>query len=428
MSDKFDVIIVGAGIAGSVAGYILAKTGMDVLVIERGNFAGSKNMTGGRLYSHSLERVMPGFAHKAPVERKITQEKISLMTGDSAVTIDFNSDVLGHVGSASYSVLRSSFDQWLAEKAEDAGAQIIPGIRVDNLIARDGKVCGIVAGDEEMESDVVILADGVNSLLAQKIGMRDELKPSEVAVGVKEIIELPQGVIEDRFNLNQSEGAAWLFDGSPSAGRIGGGFLYTNKSSLSIGVVCTLSDLEGSRVRIPQMLENFKTHRVIKPLIEGGKTTEYSAHLVPEAGINMMPKIVGDGVLIVGDAAGFCINIGYAVRGMDLAVASAEAAAKAIIQAKAKDDYSQSSLSEYRRLLNESFVMKDLNLYKKFPAFMENKRIFNDYPQFAAKVMEEMFVVNGENSSPLRKKIMREVKQVGLMNIVKDAIKGVRAL
>ncbi|MDD9149187.1 FAD-dependent oxidoreductase [Sporolactobacillus sp. CQH2019] len=428
LSDKFDAIIVGAGVAGSTAGYLLAKEGLDVLIIERGNYPGSKNMTGGRLYSHSLEKIIPDFAEKAPLERKITTEKISMITEDSLVTVDYQSEDLGARGTASYSVLRSKFDPWLAEQAEEAGAQIVPGIRVDDLLVKDGHVCGISAGGEEMESEVVILADGVNSLLAQKLGMRSELRPDQVAVGVKEIIELPKKTIEDRFNLSESEGVAWLFDGSASAGRIGGGFLYTNKSSLSLGIVCTLSDLSDSPVPLPQMMENFKIHKAIAPLIADGKTAEYSAHLVPEAGLNMVPRIVGNGVLVIGDAAGFCINIGYAVRGMDLAIGSAEAAAKAILYAKERKDYSETSLSKYKELLDQSFVMKDLKLYRKFPKFMENRRIFNDYPQLAADIMKDLFTIDGGETLPLRKKIMHEVKKAGLMNLMKDVFKGVRAL
>lgn len=430
MSDeKFDAIIVGGGVAGIVAGYLLAKEGQDVLVIERGNYPGSKNMTGGRLYSHSLEKIMPDFAKEAPVQRKITHEKISMMTEESAVTVDYSSTLLGIQGKDSYSVLRGEFDQWLAEKAEEAGAQIISGILVDDLIKKDGKVCGVIAGEDELEAEVVIIADGVNSLLAQKLGFREELKPHEVAVGAKEIISLPQKVIEDRFQLlNEEEGAAWLFAGSPSAGRVGGGFLYTNKSTISLGIVCTLSDLENSPKTVPQMLEDFKNHPTIKPLIKDGKMVEYSGHLVPEAGLSMIPKLVGNGVLVIGDAAGFCINIGYAVRGMDLAIASADAAAKAVIEAKAKSDYSEGSLSTYKKLLDESFVMKDLNLYKKFPHFMENERIFNEYPQMAADMMESMFVIDGSPSQPLMSTMMKHVKKVGIMKLVKDGIKGVRSL
>lgn len=428
-SEKFDAIIVGAGIAGSIAGYILAKEGLDVLVIERGNYAGSKNMTGGRIYSHSLEKIIPNFAVEAPIERKITREKISLMTEESNVTVDFYSDLLGVQGSDSYSVLRGEFDQWLSEKAEEAGAQIITGIRVDDLIVKEGKVCGVIAGEDELEADVVILADGVNSLLAQKLGFRGEIQPNEVAVGAKEVIELPQNVIDDRFNCNNGEGTAWLFAGSPTAGCVGGGFLYTNKSSISLGIVATLSDLENSPKTVPQMLEDFKNHPAIQPLIRDGKMIEYSGHLVPEGGIAMIPKLIGDGVLVIGDAAGFCLNVGYAVRGMDLAIGSAEMAAQAILCAKQKGDFSESTLSLYKTLLDDSFVMKDLNHFKKFPHFMEHtSRIFNEYPTMAADIMTSMFVINGEPSQPLVKNIMKHVKKVGFMNLAKDGIKGVRSL
>lgn len=429
-SEKFDAIIVGGGIAGLTAGYILAKEGLEVLLIERGNYPGSKNMTGGRIYSHSLEKIIPDFAKEAPVQRKIVHEKISMMTEDSAFTIDYTSpERLGVQGKDSYAVLRGEFDQWLSAKAEEAGVQVIPGILVDDLIMKDGRVCGVIAGEDELESEVVIIADGVNSLLAQKLGFRGEIKPHEVAVGAKEVISLPQQMIEDRFQLENSEdGTAWLFAGSPSAGRVGGGFLYTNKESISLGIVCTLSDLEKASKTVPQMLEDFKNHPAVKPLIKYGTLTEYSGHLVPEAGLNMVPKLVGAGVLVIGDAAGFCINIGYAVRGMDLAVESAACAAQAVIEAKQKSDYSEASLSKYKSLLDDSFVMKDLNLYKKFPHFMENERIFNQYPEMITDMMESMFVIDGTPAQPLMQTMKKYVKKVGIMNLIKDGIKGVRSL
>lgn len=428
MADKFEVIIVGAGVAGSTAGYILAKAGLEVLIIEKGNYAGSKNMTGGRLYSHSLEKIMPGFALEAPVERKVTREKISMLTEDSAVTLDFYSEQLGEQLKKSYTVLRSAFDRWLANKAEEAGAVLVTGIRVDELLQKDGKVSGVKAGEDEMEADVVILADGVNSLLAQKIQLKKELKPREVAVGVKEVLELPRHVIEDRFNLTGEEGVSWLFAGSCTAGNAGGGFLYSNKSTISLGLVCSLADMGRSAKTLPEMLEDFKQHPVLRPLIKDGKLVEYSAHLVPEAGLQMLPKLFSDGVVVIGDAAGLVINIGYLVRGMDLAIAAGEAAAKAIMQAKAKADYSARSLASYQRLLEESFVLKDLKLYQRFPGLLENHRLFNEYPQLAAEIMAKMFVIDGNPNRALRSKIMESLQKVGLINVIKDGIKGVRAL
>lgn len=300
MSDeKFDAIVVGAGVAGTVAGYVMAQAGLDVLVIERGNSAGSKNMTGGRLYAHSLERIMPGFAQEAPLERKVTREKISFLTEESAVTLDFHREKADAPTQDSYTVLRNRLDPWLIEKAEQAGVQFIPGVRVDALIREGNKVTGVQAGDDILEANIVILADGVNSMLGRSLGMVPPSSAHHYAVGVKELIGLPPTAIADRFNLSGNEGAAWLFAGSPSDGLMGGGFLYTNQDSISLGLVCGLGDIAHATKSIPQMLEDFKQHPTIRPLIAGGELLEYSAHMVPEGGLAMVPKLVDDGVMIL---------------------------------------------------------------------------------------------------------------------------------
>ena len=151
MSDTdFDAIVVGAGLAGPVAALELARAGKSVLVVERGNFAGAKNMTGGRLYVHSLRNVFTDDElADAPFERKIVRERISLMAPDATTTIDFSSDAMDGEETASYSVLRAPFDQWLAAKAEDAGAEFIYGIPVEGLVKDEGgKVRGIRAGED----------------------------------------------------------------------------------------------------------------------------------------------------------------------------------------------------------------------------------------------------------------------------------------
>jgi len=426
--EKFDAIIVGGGLAGSTAAYLLAKAGLDVIVIERGEFCGSKNMTGGRLYGHSLEKIIPNFATRAPVERKISKERISMMTDSGAMTVEYGSDDLCAAGCASYSVLRSKFDQWLAGEAEQAGAMYVCGIRVDDLIVRDGKVCGIVAGDEEMESDVVLLADGANSLLAQKLGMKKELSPMEVAVGAKETITLGESVVQSRFGLSAGEGAAWMFVGSPTAGSIGGGFLYTNKDSISLGVVTTVGDIDHSGVSVIQMLDNFKQHPTIRPLIEGGKLAEYSAHLVPEGGYHMLPELYRDGVLVAGDAAALVMNLGYMVRGMDLAIESGRLAAETILKAKQAGDFSKATLSSYKAALDDSFVIKDLKQYKNAPSFLENRRMFEAYPALIDQIMKSVFVVDGTPAVGIMKKVMPPLQKIGLTKLAKDGFKAIRSL
>ena len=400
--DTFDVIIVGGGLAGCSAGLVLAQANLEVLIIERGNFCGAKNMTGGRLYGHSLEKIIPNFAQEAPIERKVTKEKISLMSSDGSVDIGFGSKKLSsEPDTGSYTVLRAPFDQWLASKAEEEGVSIIPEALVEKLIVEDGKVIGVEATEEKLYADVVILADGVNSLLGQSIGMKKELEPHQVAVGAKEIIKLGEDVINQRFGVRGNEGVAWLSAGDPTAGGFGGGLLYTNKDSVSVGIVATLSDIEHSGLSVNQLLERFKEHPSIAPYIEGGQTIEYSAHLVPEEGLRMVPELYRDGVIMVGDAAGFCINLGFTVRGMDFAIESGRLAAETIIKAHEQGDYSAKSLAYYQKALDNSFIMRDLKQYQGFPALLGRREIFELIPSLATDIAAKAFTVNGKQEQNL---------------------------
>ncbi|GAB7140241.1 FAD-dependent oxidoreductase [Deferribacterales bacterium RsTz2092] len=428
MADKFNVIVVGGGVAGCVTALMLAREGLEVVLVERGNYSGAKNMTGGRLYSYSLERVIPDFASVAPVERRVVRERISMMTEKSATTIEYLSDALKQNGSDSYTVLRASFDRWLCQQAEAAGAMHIAGMLVEDLIINDGKVCGIIAGGDEILADVVVLADGANSQLMERAGLRTKpIKPSEIAVGVKELIELGAKTIEDRFNVASGEGLSWLCAGYPSGGKIGGGLIYTNKDSISIGVVVTLSEFNETELSINDMLENFKRHSVIAPLINGGKLLEYSGHLVAEAGFSALAKPSGSGVLAVGDAAGFVMNLGYTIRGMDLAVSSAIAAAKTIVAAR--DNLSDiNALDGYKGNLEAEGVLADMKHYSNFPSFMENHRIFGEYPEMIDGLLADLFVMNGSKPRSLVSKLLSAANKVGVLNIVGDAIKGVRSL
>ena len=426
----YDAIVVGAGLAGSTAAYCMAKAGLSVLILERGDTAGSKNVTGGRLYGHSLERIIPGFAKVAPIERTVTREVISMMTQDSCFNIDFQSTKFaGNPLGESYTVLRAEFDAWLTEQAEEAGCDVVCPARVDDLLMENGKITGVIAGDDQLTAEVVILADGVNSLLAQKLGMKKELLPNEVAVGAKQVIELPEEVINARFGLKPGEGMARLCAGMPSDGMVGGGFIYTNKESISIGLVVTVSELTHAKKRVPDMLEDFAQHPSIAPFLEGGKLVEYSAHLVPEGGLKMMPEIVRDNLLVAGDAAGFCLNLGYTVRGMDLAVASGEMAAKAVIAAKEKNDFSAAGLSSYKTLLEESFVIKDMQTHRKAPEFIEHtSRVYNEYPAMVESMFFDMFSVNGTPSTLTFKKLFPHIRKAGFLNLAKDGWKGLGAI
>lgn len=409
--DKFTAIIVGAGPAGSTAAMLLAREGHEVLLIEKGAAPGAKNMFGGRMYCHALNRIIPEFWEEAPVERAVAREIITFLHDGQAVSLNCHNVDWARPPYNSFTLLRADFDAWLASKAEEAGALLACNIRVDDLLVENGKIIGIRAGEDEMLADVVIAADGVNSVIAQKAGLSQMFSARQVATGVKQIIELPPEAIEQRFQLNGGQGAAQLFVGDCTKGLQGGGFLYTNKKSISLGLVINSAELEHSQQRAPDLIEDFKSNPHIAPLIEGGEVGEYSAHLIPEAGIRMMPKVFGDGILVAGDAAGFVLNLGYVVRGMDFAIASGEAAAKAVMEAKGRNDFSSRGLGVYHKLLKESFVLKDLEAYRMAPEFMENKRLYESYPDFVTSLVTNLFTVNGSGQAHLYSRILSQIKQ-----------------
>lgn len=432
MSDSdFDAIVVGSGCAGPIAAYELAKAGKSVLVIERGNIAGSKNMTGGRIYSHSLRKVFPDFEKEAPVERKITRECISLMAPDSNLMIDFSSQKMQDPVSDSYSVLRGSFDQWLAEKAEEAGAEYIYGIAVEAVLKDEhGRVIGVRAGEDEITSDVVILCDGVNSLLTlQAVGYRRP-PASQVAVGIKQTFALPAKVISDRIRaVSDDEGAAWMIAGDATKGKFGGGFMYTNKESISLGIVAGIEAISHSEYPVYQMLEDLKAHPTVAGLIKDGELVEHSGHMVPEGGANIMPELIGDGVMLAGESAMMCVNYGYVVRGMDYAVAAGQMAGQAAVRALEAGDTSKAGLQSYVDTLEQSFVLKDLREFKGLPDFMEHfDRMFCGYPEMARDVLNSMFVIDGQPVRHLKKNAMPIIKRVGVMNMLKDVRGALKAL
>ena len=422
IEERYEVIVVGGGLAGSAAAYTLAKAGVKVVVIERGESCGCKNMTGGRLYGHSMKRLIPDYEKTAPLERKITKERVTFMSANGATTLEFSSKSLGGRNAASYSVIRADFDKWLAQEAEKQGAEFINGIRVDDLVIRNGKVCGIRAGEDTLEANVVILADGVNSLLAKKACLVKEQDPMEYAVGVKEVIKLPPEKISERFGMVDNEGTAWMFAGEPTKGSIGGAFIYTNRDSLAVGIVTTVGDIGYSDESVVQMLDDFKRNPLISPLIEDGELCEYSAHLVPEGGYKMLPQLYGHGVLVAGDAAGMVMNLGYVVRGMDLAIESGRLAAETYIELAKRHDFTEKAMRLYKQKLSHSFVLKEMRRHRTAPKAFSNRNVFTKLPVLTENAMTAMFTVDGENTSGLFVKILGAARKYGIVSLVKDLL------
>ena len=426
--EKFDSIVVGGGLAGLSAAYRMVQEGLNVVVVERGNYSGAKNMTGGRIYTHSLEKLIPNFRDVAPLERKVTKEKVSILSNASGTTFEYT-EKDKKPNAESYTILRGKFDQWLAEQIEEMGAFIVSGVQVTELLMDGDTVIGVKAGEDELYASTVIIADGVNSLLAEKMGVRNKVVPKDVAVGIKDVYELSESIINDRFNNDASDGTAWLSMGEITHGSMGGGFIYTNKSTISVGLVVGLEHIEDNPCNIEQMMNEFISNPVIAPLLKDAKLIEHSGHMVPEQGYNSVTHLSGDGYLVAGDAAGLCINIGYTVRGMDLAIESGIYAADTVIQATKENNFSGQFLKQYdEKVKNSPSLGKDLFLYKNAPAFLENKRIFTEYPTLVNHIMHDIFEVSDEGAKPILGKVLKHVKKVGILNIIKDAWNGVKSL
>jgi electron transfer flavoprotein-quinone oxidoreductase len=393
--DKFDVIIVGAGLSGLGAAYTLAGRGLEVLVLERGDYPGAKNVTGGRLYVNPVRHLFPDLFEHAPLERFITHEGVTLMAKDRSVSLDYSGRELREHPHQSFSILRAKFDRWLAEKVEEKGGIILTKTRVDDVIKESGHVTGVLAGEDELRADVVVACDGALSLLSEKAGLRAPGTPHDHALGIKEVIALGADRINDRFGLEGNEGTARLFVGEVTRGKFGGGFLYTNKESISLGFVIGIEDVVSTEhfMDVPALLDNFKERPEIAPLIKGGNTVEYSAHVIPEGGFKALGNLSGNGILTAGDAGGLALNIGFTVRGMEYALASGYYAAKAILKAKDAGKFDVETLSVYRQLLEGSFVLQDFRSFQETPAVIGNPRLFSHYPELAGNIMKGIYTV-----------------------------------
>jgi len=428
MIEKFDAVIVGAGPAGLMAAYHLASEGLRALVIERGDYPGSKNVSGALLHTHGLADLFPDFAKQAPLERIVTSRKLVFMTEGSSLAIDFRDESFSEPPAGGFTVLRSKFDPWLAAKAEEAGALIMTGTLVEDLLWDGARVAGVRTDrdDGEVKADVVIIAEGANSLLTGKAGLRGEQPPAEMAVAAKEIVKLSREVVNERFNLRGGEGASVHFIGDCTKGIPGGGFIYTNRDSVSLGLVCRVAGLAERRLKISELIESFKAHPHVRPLIEGGVAREYSGHMIPEGGFKSMPKLFAAGVLVVGEAASLNFNNGFILRGIDYAMASGQAAAKAVVSAKERGDFSEQSLSSYRRELEDTFVLKDMKRFQGLPELLSNPRIFSTYPAILCGLGRESFSADGEERGRAidmaREVIRRQGGEVGIGRIILDLI------
>jgi electron transfer flavoprotein-quinone oxidoreductase len=429
----YDIVVVGAGPAGSAAALVAARAGRSVLLVERGEQPGSKNVSGAAFYAPQvLEELLPRFWERAPMERRLTRRVISLTSPDAALAVDFRTEAWRREPLNGFTLLRPRFDRWLAEEAVAAGATLLTETVVDDLL-RDGagRVVGVVVRrpEGEIEAGVVIAADGVNSFLAKRAGLRGELGADQLSLGVKEVLALDRNVIEDRFALIGDEGVTYEYLGAVTGEVKGGAFLYTNQDSLSLGVIVQIASLAEKRVRAYELLEHFKAHPAVAPLVRGGRLLEYSAHMVPEAGVAGMSRLYGQGLLVAGDAAGLCFVTGLYLEGINFAIASGAAAGAVAAGAVTAATTDARALSAYERRLRDSFVLRDFHRFRRAPALVMSERMQNDYPTLMTSLAARALASHGLPRPKLARLAWQEVRRAGVppWQLLRDLWTGGRA-
>ncbi|WP_234572044.1 FAD-dependent oxidoreductase [Rhodohalobacter sp. 614A] len=440
MDEKFDCIIVGAGVAGLSAAMTLARNNMKFLLIERGEFAGAKNVSGGVLWGNDLAKLVPEYwKEDGGWDRYINHRRLSFMDEESCFTIDFKSSHFNEPPYSGVVVLRSKFDRWLAEKVQEAidesdfamDSFIATNILVEEILFENDKAVGIRTGDEKFYADSVILAEGVNNLLTRQVGLQSDYVPAaHVLTGIKEIIRFDQKKLEDRFQLREKSGMSNEFVGFATDGVEGGGFLYTHRDTLSVGLVLGVKDLREKNKKPQDILNKFKTHPVIADMIEGGEIVEYSAHIVSSGDKRIMPKkLYKDGLLVCGEAANLLMNAGKAIQGMDYAMRSGILAAETIAKSKEKNDFSENALIEYENALSESYVMKDINNFQDAVHLLHDPVMTQKVPNLICDFGRNFFTIKNEPTKKARTMLNDSVKKhASWWDLMKVGIKGGKAL
>ena len=366
--EHYEAVVVGSGPGGAAAAAALAQHDIETLVLERGVDAGSKSVSGGLLFAersapYTIDSLFPNFREEAS-ERPVTESLIHNIAGEKVKTFDLH-DVHHNDVEWCDSVLRRKMDSWLAERVHEmtreTGGGLLTNVRVNGLLRENGEIVGVTCDElDPIRADVVIAADGVNSELARDAGLMDWEEPEEWFQGVKAVVDMDPEVINERFDVDENGGVSHLFSGDLFDGVRGGGFLYTNEESLSIGTVFHLDSIASEQAEPHELLNSLLTHPLLDQWFQGDyEEIEYSAKLVPDSKKVAHPSPHKDRLLLVGDAAGQMQAQGPIIKGMNHAVTAGGLAAEAFQDAKTRGNADLAG-ELYEKKLEDEGVMDKL--------------------------------------------------------------------
>ncbi|GAB7020087.1 FAD-dependent oxidoreductase [Halostagnicola bangensis] len=366
--EHYEAVVVGCGPGGAAAAARFADHGVETLVLERGTEAGSKNVSGGLIYAedsapYTIDDLFENFREEAS-ERPVTDYKIHNIAGNKVKTYDLT-DLHEHDTDWCDAVLRRPMDSWLEqrvhEKTSETGGGVLTDVRVNGLLRENGEIVGVTCDElDPITADVIVAADGVNSELARDARLMDWDEPDEWFQGVKATVEMDGETIADRFEIDDEEGVAHLFSGDLFDDVRGGGFLYTNEDSLSIGTVFHLDSLVAEQAEPHELLDSLLTHPLLAQWFRGEyREREYAAKLVPDSKKVAHKEPYRDRLVLVGDAAGQMQAQGPIIKGMNHAVSAGALAADAFVVSRGNSD-PESAGRRYAKMLERSGTMDKL--------------------------------------------------------------------